>query len=80
MTLVVISDTAGRPPTLILKSICLLWYNRSMTVRKTDKFTATYIRHVSAGTKMLWQRTPSCTAHCNAVCSQTSRQDIPQVP
>ena len=41
MTLVVISDTAGLPPTLILKSICL-WYNRSMTVRKTDKFTATY--------------------------------------
>ncbi len=42
MTLVVIRDTAGLPPTLILKSISLLWYNRSMTARKTDKFTATY--------------------------------------
>ena len=42
MTLVVISDTAGLPPTLILKSTSLLWYNRSMVIRKADRLTATY--------------------------------------
>ena len=42
MTIVVISDTAGLPPGLTLKSTSLLWYNRSMGIRKADKFTATY--------------------------------------
>ena len=42
MSIVVISDTVGLPPALILKSTYLVWYNRSMVIRKADKFTATY--------------------------------------
>ena len=42
MTIVVMSDTAGLPSTLILKSTPLLWYNSSMTDRTKDRFTATY--------------------------------------